>query len=114
LTDVVKNNYKIWCARYPKNDNGTIKNNLSVKGLKNIVAWQYSSKGKVPGIVGNVDMDVDFGFMKRKTNLEVAKEVLEGKWGTAHTNPTRKSRLTAAGYDYREIQNLVNILLKNK
>ena len=40
-----------------------------------------------------------------KTNEEVAKEVLAGKWGVGDT---RKKNLEAAGYDYRTIQDLVN------
>lgn len=112
LTDTVKNNYKIWMARYPKNDDGTLRTALSPKGKKNVVAWQYSSKGRVPGIKGNVDLDVDFGYSAKKTNHEIALEVIDGKWGTANTNPTRKSRLTAAGYNYIEVQNEVNKLLK--
>lgn len=39
---------------------------------------------------------------------EVAKEVIDGKWGTG---TTRKQKLTAAGYDYDEVQKMVNKLL---
>lgn len=45
----------------------------------------------------------------KKTNMEVAREVIAGKWGN---NPVRKQRLTAAGYNAAEIQKLVNQLLK--
>ena len=45
----------------------------------------------------------------KKTNAEIAKEVAFGKWGNGEE---RKKKLTAAGYDYRTIQNLVNKLLK--
>ena len=45
----------------------------------------------------------------KKTNAEIAKEVAFGKWGDGEE---RKKKLTAAGYDYRTIQNLVNKLLK--
>ena len=41
----------------------------------------------------------------KKSNEEVAKEVLAGKWGNG---AERKNRLTAAGYDYQAIQNIVN------
>lgn len=44
----------------------------------------------------------------KKTNQEIAYEVCMGKWGN---NPERKTRLTNDGYDYDEIQNLVNKLL---
>lgn len=47
--------YDLWLARYPANDNGTVQERLRpVQGI----GWQYSSKGKVAGISGNVDMDV--------------------------------------------------------
>ena len=48
----------------------------------------------------------------KKTNLEIAKEVLQGTWGTAKSNPSRKKLLTMAGYDYEKIQEMVNELLK--
>lgn len=45
-----------WIARYPSNDTGEIKENLKPSVGESI--WQYSSKGKVSGINGNVDMNV--------------------------------------------------------
>lgn len=41
----------------------------------------------------------------RKGNDVIADEVLAGAWGNGED---RKNRLTAAGYDYRTIQNIVN------
>lgn len=43
-----------------------------------------------------------------KPSAEVAKEVLDGKWGN---NPQRADRLRAAGYNPSEIQQLVNQLV---
>lgn len=43
----------------------------------------------------------------KKTVDELAKEVLEGKWGNGDD---RKKRLTAAGYDYAAVQKRVNEL----
>lgn len=40
---------------------------------------------------------------------EIAKEVIKGLWGNGSE---RKSKLTAAGYDYSKVQNRVNELLK--
>ena len=48
-----------WIARYPEADNGTMKESL--KPNMGEVGWQYSSKGRVPGIAGNVDMDIWYG-----------------------------------------------------
>lgn len=45
---------------------------------------------------------------KKKSNEEIAKEVLNGKWGNG---ADRKQRLAAAGYDAAAIQSLVNALL---
>lgn len=44
-----------------------------------------------------------------KSVTEVAKEVVAGKWGNGED---RKSRLVAAGYNYTEVQNQVNAILK--
>lgn len=40
---------------------------------------------------------------------DIAKEVIAGKWGTGED---RKQRLTTAGYNYTEVQSIVNQLLK--
>lgn len=45
----------------------------------------------------------------QKSNEEIAKEVIAGKWGNG---AERKQRLTAEGYDYSAIQAMVNTLLK--
>lgn len=45
----------------------------------------------------------------KKTNEEVAKEVVDGKWGNGDD---RKNRLTKAGYDYDAIQSLVNQMVE--
>jgi lysozyme len=83
--------------------------------------WQYSSKGSVPGISGNVDMNWCYkefskitgsnistkptGQTAKKSVSEIAKEVIAGKWGNGDD---RKTRLTAAGYDYAAVQAEVN------
>lgn len=49
---------------------------------------------------------------QNKTNEEIANEVIAGKWGNG---ADRKTSLANAGYDYNEIQNIVNEkLLGNK
>ena len=47
----------------------------------------------------------------KKTNEEIADEVVEGKWSTGRE---RTKLLTAAGYDAKEIQKIVNKKLKTK
>lgn len=46
----------------------------------------------------------------KKSNEEIAGEVLKGLWGNGQE---RKNRLTAAGYDYNAVQSIVN-LIKNQ
>lgn len=45
----------------------------------------------------------------KKSNLEIAREVIQGKWGNG---TTRKQKLNGAGYNYSTIQKLVNQLCK--
>lgn len=101
-----KTNYKIWIAQWGRT--------CTYKGKW--VMWQYTSKGSVPGISGRVDLDV----MKdepaptpkpKKSNEEIAKEVISGLWGNGEE---RKRRLTDAGYDYKAVQKIVNEMLKTK
>lgn len=46
-----------------------------------------------------------------KSIEDVAREVLDGKWGTGEE---RRSRLISAGYDYKAVQAEVNFLLGNR
>ena len=83
--------------------------------------WQYTSSRKVDGVSGNCDMDYLYNedIIKenenqgeiKKTIEELAKEVIDGKWGDGED---RKKRLEKAGYDYNAVQDRVNeILSKN-
>lgn len=47
----------------------------------------------------------------KKSNEEVAREVIRGEWGNGDE---RKRRLTEAGYDYSSVQSLVNQILSGK
>ena len=49
-------NYPLWIARYGNND-GKL-NTKYQPVIDGMVGWQYSSRGSVSGIVGNVDMNV--------------------------------------------------------
>lgn len=44
----------------------------------------------------------------KKSNEEIADEVINGAWGNGEN---RKNRLTQAGYDYRTVQDIVNAKL---
>lgn len=54
LSDNLKK-YDLWLANYPDNDTGAIQERLRPSVG---IGWQYSERGKVSGIVGNVDMNV--------------------------------------------------------
>lgn len=45
----------------------------------------------------------------KKSIEEIAKEVIAGKWGNG---TIRKAKLALAGYDYKEVQSMVNKILK--
>lgn len=49
--------------------------------------------------------------VKKKSIDEIAKEVINGKWGNGSD---RKNRLTKAGYNYSEVQKRVNELVNKK
>ena len=80
------------------------------------VFHQWSEKGRVNGINGNVDMDYYYGGadapakkpMTPEEIEKVAKEVLDGKYGNGNE---RRSKLSLAGYDYSAVQNRVNELV---
>lgn len=84
--------------------------------------WQYTDSGRVNGISGNVDVSycyMDFASTSssnnttanKKTVAEIAQEVLNGKWGNGDE---RKQKLTAAGYNYTDVQKKVNEILSKK
>ena len=51
------------------------------------------------------------GVLKNNNNKEeIARQVIRGNYGNGEE---RKKRLEAEGYNYQEIQNIVNNLLKN-
>lgn len=118
VSDAVKKRFTVWVAQWS--------GKCSYSGAYGV--WQYSSKGKVSGIGGNVDMDysyIDFpttirnggfnGYGKgaaststttvKKSVDEIASEVIAGKWGNGSD---RKNRLAAAGFDYNAVQAKVN------
>ncbi len=55
--------------------------------------------------IGDVHYESSTPSNPKKSNEEIANEVIQGKWGN---NPERKQKLTDAGYDYSAIQNIVN------
>lgn len=56
ISQYLKDNFQFWIARYGPN-NGKLNEDYPVSA-KNLVAWQYTSHGRVPGINTDVDCDV--------------------------------------------------------
>lgn len=109
LTDSWYNTKSRWIAQY----------NSECEYSGDYDMWQYSCKGRVNGIAGNVDMNYcykeftaeDEETAPKRTVDELAAEVIAGVWGNGNT---RKEQLIAAGYDYEAVQNRVNDLLRDK
>ena len=117
------NNYTKWVANWSSS-----KPNFKYNGFD---LWQNSSNGYVSGYrVDTNESFIDFptvikkaglnGYKKessdnptptptgKKTVDELAKEVIDGKWGNGDD---RKNRLTDAGYNYYDVQKKVNEIL---
>ena len=101
--------YTKWIARYNSNNGkqGTKPN------VSSVAIWQYSSRGKVAGISGYVDVNVSFTDLLKsvtgKDYIQAAKDVWAGKYGT---NDERTAKLKAEGFDPRIVQHLVNRLAR--
>ena len=107
--------YHTWIAHYTSGTN-------KYKGEYEM--WQNGSKGRIDGVKGNVDTNYLYedifttkpttapttkpSSSSKKTVAEIAKEVMEGKWGNGDE---RKKKLKAAGYDYNAVQKEVNKLV---
>lgn len=83
VLDVSALPYDYWIAAYPASDTGIIVERLRPDFG---IGWQYSSKGRVPGISGNVDRSV---FCKDYNNKNGGVEM-------ATINDTKKALITAA------------------
>lgn len=112
ISESTAKKYALWVAEY----------NSKCRYNGDYGMWQYSSKGKVNGIGGNCDMNYCYknypsiiknggfnGYGKKKSVDEIAKEVIDGKWGNGEE---RKKKLSAEGYDWKTVQKKVNELLK--
>lgn len=80
ISENLKSKYNFWVAAVDVNDDGTIPENLRPSYG---VGWQYSWKGKIPGINTNVDLDVfytDYESENENTYL-----VEDGYWGPKTT-----------------------------
>lgn len=138
-SSVANADYGLWVAKYRDNNpdyNYNMANAGSrpkVKWWKFYCMWQWTSTGRLSGYNGNLDCNVFYGDQStwdayvgkstsaakpqpkptRKTTDQIAEEVIAGQWGNGDD---RKKRLSAAGYDYNAVQNVVNqkMAAKNK
>ena len=117
--------YAHWIAQWSRECTYPYTNVLGV--------WQfggdvnYIKDNKVAGVICDQDyMYIDYptlikerglnGFEKKfsselvsKSMEEIAEEIINGKWGVGED---RRNRLTKAGYDYDDIQQIVNEMLQ--
>lgn len=91
--------YPLWIARYGKNNGKMeVKYQPQVDGM---IGWQYTSKGSVKGIGGNVDMDV---WYKELTALNQATDKQDSN---PYPEPTRllyKKLVMMRGDDVKWLQ----------
>lgn len=119
--------YGLWIAQYANDAYTGYQSNPWNEGAYSCAIRQYSSHGRLAGYGGNLDLDKFYGDKTawakyanpsgkaaatpahvqpvKKSNEQIAQEVIAGQWGNGND---RKSRLTAAGYDYSAVQSLVN------
>lgn len=100
--------YDLWYAQY-----------ASTASVADKEIWQYSSKGSVPGIAGNVDMNhgyKDYGNggdskpnptptpspAPSGTTLDLTAAVMKGEYGAG------QDRKNALGTRYQEVQDFIN------
>jgi GH25 family lysozyme M1 (1,4-beta-N-acetylmuramidase)/ribonuclease BN (tRNA processing enzyme) len=99
--------YTRWIARYNSN-NGKATTKPSTP---NVAIWQYSSRGKVAGVSGYVDVNISyFDLIKSVTGkdyIQAARDVWAGKYGT---DEERTQKLKEEGFDPRIVQHFVNRL----
>lgn len=107
--------YDWWIACWSDNAPGGVNygvwqdtNNLSVGGQRvdgDYVFKDYPTIIRQAGL-NHLDNSIpNIPINNKKSNEEIANEVINGSWGNGND---RYKRLTEAGYDYNTIQNIVN------
>lgn len=97
--------YTKWIAKYGSNDG----KQHSKPNVSNVAIWQYTSRGKVSGISGNVDMNICYQDLVKgvtgKDYIQAARDVWADKYGSGDE---RVAALKKAGFDPRIVQHYVN------
>ena len=106
--ELINRGYKIWLAQW------NVQNPTSYFPYN---FWQYTNKMQVARLTCDGNYCKNEEILKdvtkqivRKSNEEIADEVIAGKWGNGYE---RKVRLTQDRYNYIQIQEIVNQKLKN-
>lgn len=102
--------YDYWLAAYPYNDRGIL-----VESIRPPVGigWQYSAKGHVPGIPGDVDLDVFYRYFDKE---ECKKDDYKVWVGECTGDGVRVRRgpgleyMPIEGYPYLNKGNLVDVI----
>lgn len=130
-SSVANADYGLWVANYGSN-NGTAQESVfdryPLRYWSFYALWQYTSTGKLSGYSGNLDLNYFSGDKEawdkyaggspsaststtkpvEKSVDQLAREVIAGKWGNGQD---RVGALTNAGYNYNEVQAIVNKIL---
>lgn len=131
-SSVVNGDYGLWIAGYPAQYNVPNPPEPTEKDMPYGIGawpfwaiWQYTSScGKLDRDIAPMDANAWRKYAAKagsnpapapqpapapkpakKSNEEIADEVIDGKWGNGQE---RYDRLTEAGYDYKAIQDIVN------
>ena len=91
----------------------TIEGNTSAKGSQTN-GGMVMQRNRYSNIVAYARPKYSAGTLvniTNKTNEQIAKEVIAGKWGSGND---RRQRLTNAGYDYEAIRAIVNDMMKGQ
>lgn len=120
------NNCGTWVAQYANMNATDYQDSPWNEAAYNCAIRQYSSAGRLPGYNGALDLNKFYGDRAtwnkyiaggsgnapapapapaRKSNDQIASEVIAGAWGN---DPDRSNRLRSAGYDPAAIQAIVN------
>ena len=96
-------------------------NKIGIFTLKDLITYYprgYEDRSKpknicecVNALLKGQDVQVKTPSKSTKTNEEIAVEVIRGLWGVY---PERKKLLEEAGYNYSEVQKIVNQLMNGK
>lgn len=88
-----------------------VKNRTLAQIAEALLLYNKAGDKKLAGLVRRREAERQL-FLKGMTNkslTDIAKEVIAGKWGNGSE---RKNKLIQAGYNYSDVQKIVNDLLK--